>query len=53
MQKEKDVVNLALKNEEVGLMFTDKEARFEPDDHVVCYEVVKVAQHIDWKPPGF
>lgn len=53
MKKEKEVVATVTTNQEVGIVLEDKNIRFEPDDLVVCYQLAKVEQQIDWFPPGF
>lgn len=55
MKKEKDDVAIAHVEEEVGIMMSNivKEMKFEKDDKVVSYKMIKVPQTIDWLPPGF
>lgn len=53
MKREKEVVNTATTNTEVGIALGLKDVRFEPDDIVEAYDEHVVRRTISWNPPGF
>lgn len=55
MKREKEVVQTATIDEEVGITLKEdaKDVRFEPNDTILSYKIIKQSQEINWHPPGF